>query len=315
MRRRSSIWESLVQENAPPGITVRCVNASDETLPSVIGSGKLNKQKNNTMSCETKDGKVLSTFSGKFWELVTWVRGPACSDGIDQRCEYLGSIQKLAHEDVIVECIEDKGKHKYTLACKNRQDNEGPFWSGTYKEDVTVLSTTTKKHKKLRKWVAGPLCQPRPICPGLREISELVNLATGWRYDVSVECLEDNVETYKLGCYVESLKQNHTDTLQYYKNWESELYTTKTGTTEELKKWATGPECAHYPCHCSKEFASRSYNGHCTKPNTWICSSYTDGKDDHQLVHVKVKSNKKKHCKKALKKSNCNPKFLSKPHN
>ena len=62
------------------------------------------------MSCETKDGKVLSTFSGKFWELVTWVRGPACSDGIDQRCEYLGSIQKLAHEDVIVECIDRVGQ-------------------------------------------------------------------------------------------------------------------------------------------------------------------------------------------------------------
>ena len=131
-----------VQKDAPTGITVRCISASDENLPSVLTSN-LNKQKNNTMTCETDVGQVLSTFSGKWWDLVTWVNSPACSNGPDRRCEYLGSIQKHAHELVEIECIEDLGNKKYKLACKDKQDG-------------TILSTTIKKYKKLRQWAAGP---------------------------------------------------------------------------------------------------------------------------------------------------------------
>ena len=90
-----------IQEKANPGISVRCVRQSHEVLSSfdkllneILPTSlfPLKKyQTNNTMSCETTDGKVLSTFSGDWMALSDWAQGPDCSDGPDRRCYYLDS--------------------------------------------------------------------------------------------------------------------------------------------------------------------------------------------------------------------------------
>ena len=62
------------------------------------------------MSCETTDGKVLSTFSGDWMALSDWAQGPDCSDGPDRHCYDLEYIKKPV-------CY--AWYHKNTWSCKN----------------------------------------------------------------------------------------------------------------------------------------------------------------------------------------------------
>ena len=174
------------------------------------------------MSCETKDGEVLSTFSGGWHKLWNWAEGPDCSDGPDKHCSSLKYIQEKAHDDVEIECIEDHGTRnkqrysKYTVACKH---------------NGVVLSTNTHNTHRLKDWAKGPKCQPiidfsttqstttstttptTAECPDLKTIQDEIK-----NESAKLKCIENNGDSYKLGCYV-----------------YDELVSTKTGTVKQLK--------------------------------------------------------------------------------
>ena len=225
------------------------------------------------MSCETSEGKILSTFSGRWVNLIDWVEGPDCSDGPDRRCEHLGNIQSYAQEQVEIECIEDVGNKKYTLACKHTFDG-------------TILSTVTDKYKKLRQWAAGPLCKTEVQCPRLEEIQQATTNGAA-----KIKCIEDKGKKYKIGCYI----------------WD-DLLSTKTGTVEKLKEWVAGEKCSQYRCHCGDQFYFKDQS-YCVWPNRWQCNSHwyqdENGSWTSDTITFNVKKNKKKYCEKMVKNSGC----------
>ena len=206
-----------VQANANPGITIRCVKRSKEKLflrfeqlsehshmlhyvgRNLFTSGLYHNleytyQKENTMSCETKDGKVLSTGSGRTPYLIEWAGSPDCSDGRDRTCQYLPNILKpcdndvvtnrpcstgpysVVHKEVEIECIEDHGRKdlfslegglKYTLACKHNgvvlstsKDGVVPlsqdiaFRKFSLSQDIAFRKIEKGKEKILRKAIS-----------------------------------------------------------------------------------------------------------------------------------------------------------------
>ena len=325
-----------IQEKANPGISVRCVRQSHEVLSSFdkllneifpTSLFPLKKyQTNNTMSCETTDGKVLSTFSGDWMALSDWAQGPDCSDGPDRHCYYLEYIKRPVcynwypkntwscksgpfrdvHKDVEIECIEDhgrlgknrKGGIKYTLACKHKG---------------VVLSTSKDTVKRLRRWVREPLCQPAsdfsttqstttmpaslssPACPELQAIQVETN-----NESALLKCIEDNGKQYTVGCYI-----------------NNELVSTKTGTIEKLKKWASGKTCGQATCFCQEQFKALD-KARCVGLNRWQCQkTIVTGSCSGLIVDIfqSVKTNKKKkrpetkkrHCEKLAQKTKCDP--------
>ena len=312
---------ALIQEKANPGIIVRCVKRSLEELPKRFGElptvtngyNVLRRhyeyhQKNNTMSCETKEGKVLSTFSGTSEELTEWVNGPSCSDGPDRHCEQLEWIRLGKHEEVEIECIEDhgrvgkkkKGGVKYTLECKH---------------NGVVLSTLRDNLQRLERWAEGPSCQPidnfattqsttttssvsSTACSKLQSIqAEIENESA------SLKCLEDNGKEYKLGCYI-----------------YNELVSTKTATVEKLKKWAISRDCGRIKCVCQEQFAALD-KAKCVRIGAWQCQKTTltgecTGFTTEMSKGVKSKTfynrkkrpeTKKRWCEKMAAKTGCSP--------
>ena len=311
---------AAVQEAANPGIIVRCVKRSPEKLPHRFGDLPTvtnpyyvrpyhyeSHQKNNTMSCETKEGKVLSTFSGPSEALTQWVNGPSCSEGPDKHCEYLDLIRSGKHREIEIFCIADhgrlgkkkKGGLKYTLQCKH---------------NGVVLSTSRDNVQRLKRWARGPSCQPIvkfstiqstttvPIvssiaCPKLQSIqAEIENESA------TLKCLEDNGKQYKLGCYI-----------------YNELVSTKSGTIEKLKQWARSKLCGRIKCACYEQFAALD-KAKCVNLGRWQCQKTTvtgacSGFITQKFQHVKSKKLnrkqrpeiKKKWCEKMAQKTGCNP--------
>ena len=112
-----------------------------------------------------------------------------------------------------------------------------------------------------------------------------------------LKCLEDKGKKYKLGCY-----------LWHPESGENEILSTKTGTVQELKAWATGPKCATFQCDCFDHFTvPNMYWTWCVWPNTWRCPGHRDETGAFKHILVEVKNNKKKHCEKIAKKSKCDP--------
>ena len=338
-----------VQANANPGITIRCVKRSKEKLflrfedlsdyyhmmdytgYSPLTSGlyhnlEFSYQRENTMSCETKDGKVLSTGSGRTPQLIEWAGSPACSDGRDRTCQYLPNILKpcdndvvtnrpcstgpysVVHKEVEIECIEDHGRKdlfslegglKYTLACKH---------------NGVVLSTSKDGLKRLQRWARGPLCQPTlsfsttqstprltstaissKTCPELQAIqAETKNEAA------TLKCIQDKGNKYKLGCYI-----------------NNELVSTITDTIENLKKWASGTSGCKVTCYCQEQFAAFE-KAKCISENKWQCqktilTGSCSGHITQMFQRVSTIKKKKRpefitrRCEKLVQRTKCDP--------
>ena len=260
------------------------------------------------MSCETKEGNVLSTFSGSSKALIKWINGPLCSEGPDTHCEQLDWIRLGKHKEIEIECIEDhgrvgknkKGGVKYTLECKH---------------NGVVLSTSKNNLQRLRRWASGPSCQPilnfsttqstttvpsvsSTACPELQSIQAEID-----NESATLKCLEDNGKEYKLGCYI-----------------YNELVSTKTATIEKLKKWASSNACGRIKCVCHEQFSALD-KAKCVDPGGWQCQKTTvtgacSGfiTEVYQNVKSKTYFNKKKRpetkkrwCEKMAQKTGCDP--------
>ena len=326
-----------------PGVRIRCIKRSHERLYNRLEQfpkfyefrDVMYYEKNNMLSCETEDGKVLSTksgelHSGKVEGLRDWIEGPDCSDGPDRTCQQLAYVTSMNewkkhpyHDGVKIECIEDhgrrlgkkiksfggwgeikrKGGQKYTLTCK---------YNGI------VLSTSKNTLSRLIKWAKGPSCQPTinfsttqstnevsttvpsTACPRLQEIqAEIEN-------EAKLKCIEDYGEVYKLSC------SNDGEV------WRggAPIQTTKTDTIENLKKWAGSKYCGQ-GCECQEQFVALN-KAKCVWPNKWQCQKTTvtgscSGTVTQILQNVlpnlkkKRPETKKKHCEKLARRTGCDP--------
>ena len=305
----------VVQKYADPGIIVRCVKRSHEKLFNTFDEihqvypwvdYRKSYQKNNTMSCETKDGKLLSTFSGNYMDLRQWAQGPDCSDGPitdepDKECTTLDYIQNNAHKDIEIECI------------KNIR-LEDPVYESIYacKHNGVILSTRNSNGNSngLKRWAGGPQCQPiisfsttkstttsttasNPMCPELQAIQLAMK-----NESAKIKCIEDNGKTYKIGCYI-----------------YNKLVATKTGTIKQLQKWAVGRYCGQITCYCHEQFETND-SARCVAPNKWQCQKTTlitpcSGYTMNVFVGVKKNQKKKtpeakkRHCENRV--SECDP--------